>query len=49
MSAWLRTRLVDDWLDDYQEEVGAFDEDELVKLANEAGVPYVAPRRTSVA
>jgi len=49
MSAWLRTRLVDAWLDDYQEEFGAFYEDELVKLANEAGVPYVAPRRTSVA
>jgi len=49
MGAWLRARLVEAWLGDYQEEFGAFDEDELRALAAEVGVPYVESHRVSAA
>ena len=45
MAAWMRTRLVDAWLDDHQQEFGEFDEAEQMELARDAGVPYSAPRR----
>ena len=50
ISAWLRTRLVDVWLTDFQRNHGVFDEAELRELALEVGVPYQTPsNRTSAA
>jgi hypothetical protein len=49
LAAWLRGRLVDAWLADYEAEHGAFDEDELRALAQDAGVPYVPPSRAEPA
>ena len=50
ITAWLRTRLVDAWLTEFQRLHGAFDEGELEALAAETGVPYLPPRpRTSAA
>ena len=49
INAWLRTRLVDAWLTEYQSTHGAFDEAELRALAEEAGVPYSPRIVTSVA
>jgi hypothetical protein len=46
LSAWVRGRLVDAWLDEYEAEHGAFTEAELQSIAIEAGVPYVPPKRT---
>lgn len=47
LTGWMRGRLVDAWLAEYQEEHGTFDEDELRAIAESAGVPYVGPGRTS--
>lgn len=47
IAAWLRSRLVDAWLADFQREHGSFDEDDLKRLAAEAGVPYLPPRPRS--
>jgi Arc/MetJ-type ribon-helix-helix transcriptional regulator len=44
LAGWLRSRLVDAWLAEHQENHGAFDEDELRALATEAGVPYLPAR-----
>lgn len=44
LAGWLRSRLVDAWLVEHQENHGAFDEDELRTLAAEAGVPYLPAR-----
>jgi DNA-binding transcriptional MocR family regulator len=44
LAAWTRGRLVDEWLAEHQTAYGAFDETELRALAEETGVPYVAPR-----
>ncbi len=46
LTGWLRGRLVDAWLREHQAEHGAFDEDELRTLAEEAGVPYLASGRS---
>lgn len=46
LAAWLRGQLVDKWLAEHQAAHGAFDEDELRALAQEAGVPYVAVGRS---
>ncbi|WOQ16948.1 hypothetical protein [Raineyella sp. W15-4] len=43
LASWLRGRLIDAWLAEYQAEHGEFSEDELRALAAEAGVPYVPP------
>ena len=48
ITAWLRTRLVDAWLTEFQSAHGQFDEDELKALAAESGVPYI-PRAQSAA
>jgi predicted transcriptional regulator len=45
LMSWLRGRLVDAWLADYQGERGAFEEEELRALAADAGVPYLPPGR----
>ncbi len=45
LSAWLRGRLLDEWLDDFQKRNGVFDEGELQALADEVGLPYLPPRR----
>jgi hypothetical protein len=45
LAGWVRGQLVDAWLADHQETHGAFDEQELRALADEAGVPYVPPGR----
>lgn len=42
---WLRSRLVDAWLAEHQKAHGAFDEQELRRLAAETGVPYLPPRQ----
>jgi len=47
ITAWLRTRLVDAWLTDFESNHGAFDEAELQALAAETGVPYLPPRSRS--
>lgn len=39
-------QLVDAWLAEHQATHGAFDEDELRALAEDAGVPYVAAGRS---
>jgi hypothetical protein len=39
---------VDVWLVEHQAEHGAFDEDELRRLAAEVGVHYLPPRKRSV-
>ncbi|MPZ89659.1 MAG: hypothetical protein GEU81_16685 [Nitriliruptorales bacterium] len=46
LAAWVRGRLVDAWLAEHQVAHGAFDEDELRALAEDAGVPYVPARRS---
>jgi hypothetical protein len=43
--AWMRGRLVDAWLAEHQAVHGAFSEDELKALAEDAGVPYVSVGR----
>lgn len=48
LAAWLRGRLVDAWLTEYQSSHGAFTEDELRVLAADAGVPYLPPGRPQV-
>lgn len=46
LAAWVRGRLVDAWLAEHQAAHGAFGEDELRALAEDAGVPYVAGGRS---
>jgi hypothetical protein len=43
LQVWMRSRLLEAWLMDYEVEHGAFDEDELQALAAESGIPYVPP------
>lgn len=43
LAAWVRGRLVDAWLAEYQAEHGAFDEAELREIAADAGVAYIPP------
>lgn len=45
LAGWVRGQLVDAWLAEHQATHGAFDEQELRALAEEAGVPYVPPGR----
>lgn len=45
LSRYVRGRLVDEWLREHQQELGAFDEIELRVVASEAGVPYLPPSR----
>jgi predicted transcriptional regulator len=45
LTGWLRARLVDAWLAEHQARYGKFDENELRRLADQAGVPYVGPGR----
>lgn len=45
LTGWLRGRLVDAWLADYQAAHGVFEEEELRSLAADAGVPYLPPGR----
>ena len=47
LAAHLRGRAIDAWLTEFEEEHGAFSEDELASIAAEAGVPYVPPRPSS--
>jgi hypothetical protein len=49
LAAWLRSRLVDAWLAQYQVEFGAFTEDELQDLAAEVGMVYLPPSERSSA
>ena len=49
LTAWVRGRLVDEWLAEYQAESGAFDEDELRALAERAGIAYLPPGRPALA
>lgn len=43
LETWVRGRLIDAWLVDYEAEHGAFDEAELREIAAEAGVAYIPP------
>ncbi|GAA1168539.1 type II toxin-antitoxin system CcdA family antitoxin [Pseudonocardia alaniniphila] len=43
LETWVRGRLIDAWLVEYQAEHGAFDEAELREIAAEAGVAYIPP------
>ena len=47
LTSWMRGRLVDAWLAEYQAEHGHFNEDELRAIAESAGVPYVGPGRAT--
>ena len=49
LTAWVRGRLVDEWLAEYQAERGVFDEDELRALAGRAGIAYLPPGRPATA
>ena len=49
LSAWLRGRLLDQWLSEYEIEHGPFSEEELQALALETGMPYLPPSRRSSA
>ncbi len=49
LSAWLRGRLMDEWLSEYQSVHGAFDEKDLQALAAETGLPYLPPNHRSSA
>lgn len=49
LTAWLRSKLVDAWLSDYQTEFGSFSEDELRQLADSTGTTYVPPTERSSA
>jgi hypothetical protein len=42
---WIRTRLLDDWLDEYAAEQGGWDETRLAAVAAEAGLAYLPPGR----
>jgi len=44
LAAWLRGQLVDAWLSEHQALHGAFDEDDLRALAEDACVAYLPPR-----
>jgi post-segregation antitoxin (ccd killing protein) len=46
LAGWVRGQLVDAWLAEHQTAHGAFDEDELRALAEDAGVPYVPAGRS---
>ncbi|CAN5323928.1 hypothetical protein BH20ACT8_BH20ACT8_10160 [soil metagenome] len=46
LAAWVRGQLVDAWLAEHQATHGAFEEDELRALAEDAGVPYLAAGRS---
>lgn len=43
LESWVRGRLIDAWLVEFQSEQGAFDEAELQAIAAEAGVAYIPP------
>ncbi|WP_232665803.1 hypothetical protein [Pseudonocardia sp. TRM90224] len=43
LETWVRGRLIDAWLVEYQVEHGEFDEAELREIATEAGVAYIPP------
>ena len=43
LETWVRGRLIDAWLVEYQAEHGSFDEAELQEIAAEAGVAYIPP------
>ncbi len=45
LAGWVRGQLVDAWLAEHEATHGAFDEQELKALAQEAGVPYVPAGR----
>ncbi len=45
LASWLRSKLVDAWLLDFEKEHGAFTEDELQALATETGIPYLPPTK----
>lgn len=47
IEAWVRRRLVDAWLVEYQSETEEFTEDELRQIAKDAGVAYLPPARTA--
>lgn len=43
LTVWLRGRLLDQWLCEYEAEHGDFDEKDLQSLARETGMPYLPP------
>jgi predicted transcriptional regulator len=49
LTAFLRGRLVDAWLLEYEAEHGSFSEEELRSIAERAGVPYLPPAGRSAA
>lgn len=42
---WVRGRLLDEWLAEQAAEFGGWDEDEMKRLAAEAGIAYLPPGR----
>ena len=40
---WMRGRLLDEWIRDYEAEFGPFTEDELQEIAGRTGMPYLPP------
>jgi len=46
LAAWVRGRLIDTWLLEYEAKHGVFSEAELRDIAAEAGVTYIPPTRS---
>jgi molybdopterin converting factor small subunit len=41
---WMRGRLLDKWLEEFEEEFGPITEDELKEFASKSGMRYLPPR-----
>jgi predicted transcriptional regulator len=41
---WMRGKLLDKWLEDFEEEFGPITEDELKEFARKSGMRYLPPR-----
>jgi hypothetical protein len=41
---WMRGRLLDKWLEEFEEEFGLITEDELKEFARKSGMRYLPPR-----
>jgi hypothetical protein len=41
---WMRGKLLDKWLEDFEQEFGSITEDELKEFARKSGMRYLPPR-----
>jgi predicted transcriptional regulator len=47
--AFVRGRMVDAWIAEYESAYGEISEDELIALSAETGIPYVSPQQSKSA